>query len=74
MNFRQILSSIGRAVQLAVFMLVFAALVGGLLTPFMVEWVYLYDHGQGETARCLLACTILGALVGVGMYVVHRRY
>jgi hypothetical protein len=58
----KILGIAGRAVQLAVFMLVFAVLSHELLGP----------HVNGEeAARGRLAAAILGALFGVLLFVIN---
>lgn len=61
-----------RGVQLVVLMLLGAG-AGLLCAPILVQKIYLYDHGFGETERAMLVTAPVGALVGACVHALIEK-
>lgn len=54
-----------RVRRLAILMIIGAFVGWGILTEVFLRRFHGYDHGHGETARCMLAAAIVGAFCGL---------
>jgi hypothetical protein len=72
-NGEEPLGPFGRCVQLAVLMLLGAG--AGLLSSHeLVQVLYTYDHGRGETERVAVVTAVIGALCGMCVHLIVQKF
>ena len=54
-------------------MMLLGAGAGLLCAPILVQKIYLYDHGYGETERLMLVTIPVGALLGACVHALIEK-